>query len=625
MCGINGFNFNQPDLINKMNQKIKHRGPDQDGIYCDDNFSLGHVRLSIIDLSERGKQPMFNEDKSLALIFNGEIYNFQELRKELIRKGHQFFSQSDSEVILHLYEDFGPNCLEKISGMFAFAILDIKNKELFLARDRIGVKPLYYYFDPSTNSGQAKFIFSSEIKAILEHPVKREIDNQAFNHYFRLHYVPHPFTIFKNIYKLPPASYLSFRNNQIKIKQYWQINNFENINSEGEIIDQIQYLMEDSVKGQLISDKPVGIFLSGGIDSNSILGIANKLGHKRIKTFSTGFDFKEDLNYCNFDLKMAKRISQDYQTDHQELLISGQDMLNNIEQVIYYLDEPISDATQIVTFLLAKFAKQQVDVVLGGDGGDELFGGYTRYFYSKYASQWQLLPEFLRNNPLSNSLLNHLGKYLKKESLSKKLNIPVGAERYLLFMSQKDNILKEILNPKYFQSNLTHNLYQEKYFQSFTKKDFEKYFMLTDLKTWLVNDSLARTDKMTMAFGLEERVPILDHRLVELSVKIPTHFKLRGEGKYIFKKAMKRYLPEYILKEPKRGWFSPVAKWLRTDLKDFAYDVLSEDYCPATSDYFNFNNIRKILDDHISKKRYNLNCLWILITWQIWAKHYLQK
>ncbi len=528
MCGINGFNSNQPDLINKMNQRIKHRGPDQKGIYCDDNFSLGHVRLSIIDLSERGKQPIFNEDKSLALVFNGEIYNFQELREKLIKKGHQFFSKSDSEVILHLYEDYGPACLEKLNGIFAFALLNIKKKELFLARDRVGVKPLYYYFNNN------KFVFSSEIKAILEHPIKREIDLDALSHYFRLHYTPHPLTIFKNIYKLPPANYLFLKNNQIKIKQYWQISDFEDINSEREIIDQIQYLMKDSVKGQLISDKPVGIFLSGGIDSNSILGVANELGHKQIKTFSAGFDFKEDPNYCNFDFKMAKKISQDYQTDHQEFLISGQDILNNIEQVIYHLDEPISDATQIVTFLLAKFAKQQVDVVLGGDGGDELFGGYTRYFYSRYASQWQKLPEFLRNNPLSNSLLNHLGKYLKKESLSKKLNIPAGSERYLMFMSQKDNILKEILNPDYFNKDITKNFYQEKYFRSFNKKDFEKHFMLTDIDTWLVNDSLARTDKMTMAFGLEERVPILDHRLVELSAKIPTHFKLRGEGKYIF-------------------------------------------------------------------------------------------
>jgi asparagine synthase (glutamine-hydrolysing) len=528
-------------------------------------------------------------------------------------------------VILHLYEDLGPACLDLLNGIFAFAVLDIKNKELFLARDRIGIKPLYYYFIPAAGSDQtAKFIFSSEIKAILEHPIKREINLSAFNHYFRLHYVPHPLTIFKNIYKLPPASYLSFKNNQIKLKQYWQIDDFKDISSEKEIIEQIQHLMKESVKGQLISDRPVGIFLSGGIDSTSILGIVNQLGHKQIKTFSVGFDFKDNPDYCNFDFQMAKRVSQDYQTDHQELMISGRDMLENIEKAIYQSDEPVANATQIATFLLAKFAKEQVAVVLGGDGGDELFGGYPRYFYSKYASQWQALPELIRDNFLTNSFLDYLGKYFKKINLSKKLNTPASAERYLLFMSQKDDILEEILNPDYFQPDLTKNFYQGKYFQSFPQKDFEKYFMLVDLWTWLVNESLMRTDKMTMAFGLEERVPILDHRLAELSVKIPSKFKLRGEGKYIFKKAMSQYLPDYVLKAPKRGWFSPTAKWLRTDLKDFAYDVLSEKYCPATSDYFNFPNIRKVLDDHISKKRYNLICIWVLITWQVWAKQNLQ-
>ena len=430
-------------------------------------------------------------------------------------------------------------------------------------------------------------------------------------------------TIFKNIYKLPPASYLYLKNNQVKTKQYWQIDNFQNINSEKEIIEQIQYLMKDSVRGQLISDQPVGIFLSGGIDSNLVLGLANELGYKQIKTFSVGFDIEPEK--FNFDFEMAKKISQKYQTDHHELIISGKDVLQNIEKMIYHLDEPIANASQIATFLLAKLAKQEVSVVLGGDGGDELFGGYPRYFYSRYASQWQLLPEFLRNNYLTNTFLNYLGKYLKKENLARKLNTPTDVERYLLFMSQKDDILEEILNPDYWQRDLTKNFYQEKYFKSYPKNDFEKYFMLTDAETWLVDESLMQTDKLIMAFGLEKRVPILDYRLVELAAKIPSKYKLKGPGKYIFKKAMNKYLPDYILNAPKHGWFSPTAKWLRTDLKDFAYDVLSEDYCSETSDYFNFPNIRKILDGHITKRRYNLNSIWILITFQIWAKHYLKK
>ncbi len=618
MCGINGFNFHQPDLIKRMNEKIKYRGPDQQGVYCNEDFSLGHVRLSIIDLSERAKQPLFNEDKSLVLIFNGEIYNFQELREKLIKKGHTFFSQSDAEVILHLYEDYGQKCLGLLNGMFAFALWDIKKKELFLARDRMGIKPLYYYFSPGRKS---KFIFSSEIKAILEYPVKREIDLEAFNHYFRLHYVPHPLTIFKNIYKLPPASFLLFKDNQIRIEQYWRIDDLQDIDSEQEIIEQIRHLLKDSVKRQLISDRPVGIFLSGGIDSTSILGLVNQLGHKQIKTFSVGFDLEPEK--FNVDFELAKKISRDYQTDHRQLIVSGQDILQNIEKVIYHLDEPIANATQVATFLLSKFAKQEAAVVLGGDGGDELFGGYPRYLYSQWASRWQKLPGFLRENILTNFLLDCSGKYLKKDNLRSKLSLPAGIERYLLFMSQKDDILGEVLNTDYWQKDLTKNFYQEKYFQSYPKDDFEKYFMLVDLSTWLVDESLMRTDKMTMAFGLEERVPILDYRLAELSAKIPTKYKVGKEGKYIFRKAMGDYLPDYVLSAQKRGWFSPTAKWLRTDLKDFAYDVLSENYCQETKDYFNFKNIRKILDNHINKEKYNLTCLWILITFQVWAKQYL--
>lgn len=615
MCGINGFNFRQPELIEKMNQKIRHRGPDQAGVYFNDNFSLGHTRLSIIDLSEKAKQPLFNEDKSLALVFNGEIYNFRELREELERKGHSFCSRSDSEVILHLYEERGVGCLDSLNGMFALAILDIDKNELFLARDRLGIKPLYYYFDGD------KFIFSSEIKAILEHSIEKEIDWDGFNHYFRLHYAPQPFTIFKNIRKLAPASFLRFRDKRIEIKRYWQVSDFEDIYSEEEIVERIQTLMKDSVKRQLISDRPLGIFLSGGVDSTSILGVADELGCKQIKTFSVGFDVEPEK--FNFDFEAAKKTSRRYQTEHYELEISGRDTLQNIEKAIYHLDEPVANATQIATFLLSGFAKEKVAAVLAGDGGDELFGGYPRYYYSRLISRWQKLPVLIRNNFLADFLFDCAGRRFDKGNLKEKFGLPAGPERYCFFMTQKNGVLREVLISDYFQSGLTEDFFRENYFQSSLTNDFEKHFMLTDMQTWLVDESLTRADKMTMAFGLEQRVPLLDHRLVELSAKINSRLKIKKGGKYIFKKAMRRYLPDYVLSASKRGWFSPTAKWLRTDLKDFAYDVLSKGYCRQTKDYFNFDNIRKMLDQHINKKRYNLNCLWTLITFQVWAKQYL--
>lgn len=615
MCGINGFNFRQLELIEKMNQKIGHRGPDQSGVYFNDNFSLGHTRLSIIDLSEKAKQPLFNEDKSLALVFNGEIYNFKELREGLERKGHSFCSRSDSEVILHLYEERGADCLDLLNGMFALAILDINKNELFLARDRLGIKPLYYYFDGD------KFIFSSEIKAILEHSVKKEIDWDGFNHYFRLHYTPQPFTIFKNIRKLAPASFLRFKDKKIEIKRYWRISDFEDISSEEEIVERIQVLMKDSVKRQLISDRPLGIFLSGGVDSTSILGIADELGRKQIKTFSVGFDVEPEK--FNFDFEAARKTSRRYRTEHHELRISGRDVFQNIEKVIYHLDEPIANATQIATFLLSGFAKEKVAAVLAGDGGDELFGGYPRYYYSRLISRWQKLPALIRNNFLADFLFDCAGRRFGKDRLKEKFGLPAGPERYCFFMTQKNDVLREVLIPDYFQSGLTEDFFRENYFQSSPTNDFEKVFMLTDMQTWLTDESLTRADKMTMAFGLEQRVPLLDHRLVELSAKINSRLKIKKGGKHIFKKAMKRYLPDYVLSAPKRGWFSPTAKWLRTDLRDFAYETLSKDYCYQTQNYFNFENARKMLDQHINKKRYNLNCLWTLITFQVWAKQYL--
>ncbi len=279
MCAINGFNFLNKELILKMNAVTKHRGPDDGDFYIGENISLGHNRLSIIDLSVKGRQPLWNEDKTKCIIFNGEIYNYKELRKGLLEKGHKFFSETDTETVLHLFEDFGEGCLEKLNGIFAFAVWDIKKRELFLARDRIGVKPLYYF------SGGGKFIFSSEIKAILEHDIKKEVDAEAFNHFFRLRYVPAPLTIFKGIYKLPSGYFARFSAGGLKISKYWDIENFEDLNSKNDIIEKIRFLMKDSVGCQLIADRPVGIFLSGGTDSTSILGIASELGKGNIKTY----------------------------------------------------------------------------------------------------------------------------------------------------------------------------------------------------------------------------------------------------------------------------------------------------------------------------------------------------
>ena len=607
MCGINGFNFNNQPLIEQMNQRLRHRGPDQKGFFIDEDISLGQTRLSIIDLSEKGKPPISNESQSMVIVANGEIYNYQEIRQGLIKKGHQFYSETDTEVALHAYEEYGSKCLELFNGIFAFAIWDKNKKELFLARDRLGVKPLYYYWQNN------QFIFSSEIKAILEHQIKREVSQESFNHYFRLGFAPQPLTMFKNIFKLASAHYLLLKNNQLLIKKYWQINNFTDIKSEQEIIEQIQYLIKDAIRLQLISDRPVGLYLSGGIDSSILAGVVSQIKGKELNTFSVGFDLGGEKFNADFDL--AEKTARHYKTNHHQLIVSGQDVLNNFEKVVFHLDEPMSNTPQVPEFLLARFAKPKVAVVLTGGGGDELFGGYPRYYFNKLIDIFQQLPGFLQNKLFLRLAGGLLGKDLVSKFTAR------GMSRYQQFMFRKEAEISRILNPSINNPQTTTDFYQEKFFRHFPKKDFTKHFMLTDMQTWMVDLGLINSDKMSMAFGLEQRVPYLDHRLVELSMRIPTKYKIRGkETKWIFKRAMADYLPEHVFNAPKRGFFAPGSEWLRTGLKPLAEKVFSQNYCPESQEYFDFEQIQAMFNSHINKTGYHLNLLWTLLTWQIWYK-----
>jgi asparagine synthase (glutamine-hydrolysing) len=428
-------------------------------------------------------------------------------------------------------------------------------------------------------------------------------------------------TLFKNIKKLLPAHYLIYRSGSIYLKKYWDLEDLPEIKSKEEAIAGIKSLFKDSVKRQLISDRPVGVFLSGGIDSTSILGATAELASGKIKTYSVGFKIDVQEEKYNRDFWLARQTAQHYGTLHHELLMSDLDARDNIEKAIWHMEEPVANPIQIATFLLAKEAKKEVAVVLGGDGGDEIFGGYPRYYYSQLINRYQLLPAFLRKS-MPASLLESV---FKKRDLKEKLDTPSGVSRYLLHMGQKSKILDQVMNKSLTEGltdNFLKNLYPENKF-----KDYVKYLMYLDLLVWLPDESLIRSDKMTMASGLEERVPILDHRLVEFAFKIPTKYKVRGKknNKWIFREAMKEYLPPYILNKDKRGWFSPAGKWLRRGLKDLAYEVLSPNYCPETKEYFNFAEIRKILDDHISGKEYNLDMIWSLISFQIWYRQFIKK
>ncbi|MCF7835744.1 MAG: asparagine synthase (glutamine-hydrolyzing) [Candidatus Marinimicrobia bacterium] len=577
MCAINGFNSNDEKMILKMNRSTSHRGPDGTGHFCDENISLGHNRLSIIDLSDEANQPMESFDGKQTIVFNGEIYNFQELKKEISE--YSFQTKSDTEVILAVYKKWGYDCVKKFNGIFAFAIWDKEKKELFLARDHVGVKPLYYF-----NQG-GEFIFSSEIKAILEHDIPRVLNREAFSHYFRVLYTPEPLTMFKDIFKLPPASFAVLKNGDFKITKYWNVGENSEISSSASLEEELRNNILKSIERQLVSDKPLGVYLSGGIDSSIVLHNMAQLRDK-IDTFSVGFELTEEeqKDKFNADFHLAKKTAEHYGTNHNEVLVSPDDVLKNFEKAIWHLDEPISNPTIIPMMKLAGFAKNKVDVVLGGDGGDELFGGYDRYRLDRMARFF--MPQF---------------------------------NRFTKFMFQKDNILEKTLND--FDKKTTERFFKEKYFVN------KKLLMDVDRQSWLVDFSLAMTDKMTMSAGLEERVPFLDKDLVEFAFQIPVKKKVNFfDTKIILKDAYRGKIPEFLFNQPKRGWFSPGAKWIRRpEVNSWVKYVLSENYYKETSSIFNWNNVFEIFDDHCTGKKYNLTIIWAILTFQVWAKIYKIK
>jgi asparagine synthase (glutamine-hydrolysing) len=602
MCGINGFNFKDENLITAMNRVTSHRGPDGTGTFAAEGVSLGHNRLSIIDLSDDARQPMENRDGSLIIVFNGEIYNYLDVKREL--NGYPFKSRSDTEVILAGYEKWGSSVVRKLNGIFAFAIWNKKTGELFLARDFAGVKPLYYFHDGT------RFIFSSEIKAILEHDIPRAIDREALSCYFRTLYTPEPLTMFKSIRKFPPATFATLRAGELRMEEYWRPVRETSGASRSEIHEQIRSTIGNAVRRQLVSDRPIGIYLSGGIDSSVVLHHA-AAARQTIDTYSVGFDLAEDEEREKFnkDFNLARETAVRYGTRHHEVLLSHTDVVSGLPQVAWHLDEPISNPTALAMLKLARFTKPTATVVLGGDGGDELFGGYERYQLSLIASMYQKTPKLLRT-------------FLDANPRFRKLDTPPGILRYALFMFQKDAELRRILAPGAFD-HAAEAFFGRKFFNE-PASDFENLLMDTDRRSWLVDESLMRSDKMAMAAGVEARVPLLDKEVIELAYRIPRSRKVNfRETKIALKDAHRGLIPDFLFDQPKRGWFSPGAKWLRYPaVAAMAREILSPDYYAPTAELFNFDEIRKMLREHEEKKAYHLTALWSLISFQLWARQY---
>ena len=613
MCGINGFTSHDPDRLRAMHGATRHRGPDDEGFFESEGISLAQNRLSIIDLSSAGHQPMTTVDGRYTIVFNGEIYNYAVLRADLESHGIRFVGASDTEVLLYAYATWGKDCLKRLNGIFAFAIWDRDERELLLVRDPIGIKPLYYHF------ADGQLSFSSEIKALLKAGAPASLDDASLNLYFYLLYTPGERTMFTGIKRLEPGMMLKYRYGSMMLERYSDFIESSAPASYAEAKEGIRERAYTSIKRQLVSDRPLGVFLSGGIDSSSILGMMrDQQPSGVIRAFTIGYHSDVESERYNADVELAAKTAKHFGAEHHVYTLGPDDVMQVMDDVIWHMDEPIANHIQSSTFLLAKYAKPEITVALGGDGGDELFGGYPRYWY---ANQLERLYGFrpLFANPVLRSFCRAIGK----NDLCEKFASKRGIERHLAFISQKEAMISSFYqkrNAKIFDS-----VFQHAYRGDW--RDPINQMMVADLRTWIPEESSIRTDKLTMAHGLEERVPLLDLDLVSYALSIPSAYKLgtAKQGKRIFIDAMRPYLPEHLLHEEKRAWMSPMAKWLRGPLLPWMREILSPSYCAGTRDLFDFQAIEHVIDGHLSKRQYALAPLWSLMTFQLWYRAFLEQ
>ncbi|GJQ57869.1 MAG: asparagine synthase (glutamine-hydrolyzing) [Candidatus Scalindua sp. AMX11] len=626
MCGIVGkFNFQtkepvSPELLNMMCDTIDYRGPDDSGVYADGYIGLGHRRLSILDLSKLGHQPMSSREKTIWITFNGEIYNYRYLKRNLQAKGYTFLSDCDTEVIIYLYQEYGEGCLEYLRGMFAFAIWDSKRGLLFLARDRIGKKPLFYYHDGKC------LLFASELKAIFkDRTLKKEINFEAFYDYFKYQYIPDPKTIYKNAHKLRPGHYLLCTQEGIQIKEYWDIS-FRNQSNlcEAEMSEELLSILKESVRLRMISDVPLGAFLSGGIDSSGIVALMAKQSNNPVTTCSIGFD-SEDYD----EVRFARVIANQYGTDHHEFTVK-----ENAEEVLadlaFYFDEPFADSSAVPTYYVSKIARQKVTVALSGDGGDENFAGYEKYYLDDIENRLRnKIPRTLRRTifPFLASFLSR-GNHQIFQKGRTLFNTLSHASDYGFFLTNTefdDQLWNELINEDTKKQIGEYDPFSvTKYY--YNKADTDNHLskiLYTDLKTYLPGDILVKVDRMSMAHSLEVRAPILDHKVIEYAASIPSRLKYNGgEKKYILKKSFQQILPHSIMNRKKMGFSVPLAHWLREELKEYTENHL---FSPDASmnNFFQRNAVEKIWNLHQAKTRDYSTILWSLLMFELWYRRFV--
>jgi asparagine synthase (glutamine-hydrolysing) len=625
MCGIAGIVSAAVDdrieaaTIHRMCEAIVHRGPDDEGIFVKDGTGLGMRRLSIIDVAG-GHQPVFNEDRSVWVVFNGEIYNFPELRRELEKRGHHFYTHTDTEVIVHLYEDFGADCVKKLRGIFAFALYDERQRKLLMARDHLGVKPLHYAVDGG------RLLFGSEIKAILAAaPELADVDNEAVVQYMYFGYVPDPLTAFHAIRKLPPGYLLEFAGGRVQVRQYWDLPQYSTHqpDSEEECLEELERRLAEAVRIQLISDVPLGALLSGGTDSSTVVALMARASSKPVKTFSIGFSH-DDFNEAQYARMVAKRFG----TEHHELILEP-NVLETVETLTAALEEPFGDSSMLPTYYVSCMARQHVTVALSGDGGDEIFAGYDRYGVHHRRQAFERIPPWVWRL-YREKVYPRLPRDMRGKKFSYNVSLP-WRERYVDGISfvpsfERDlplwsNEFRETLGENGKAENVMH-----RYFDQAPANDPVSQMLYVDTKTYMVADILTKVDRMSMATSLEVRVPILDHVFVEWVTGLPVEWKLRdGVQKYILRKLAERVgVPRETIYRPKQGFSLPLVHWMRNELKELIMTVLLE---PRTMQrgYFNPAAVRVLLEEHFRGRRDQSGRIWRLLMFELWHRNFLEK
>src|ERR1043166_6588693 len=631
MCGIAGWANLDPrtappeggeELLRAMCDRMHHRGPDSEGYLIDDGIALGMRRLAIIDLLT-GEQPVFNQDRTVAVVLNGEIYNYRELRADLEKRGHRFQTESDTEVLPHLYEEYGRDMVDHINGMFSFALWDERKHRLFIARDRFGEKPLYWGVFDNT------LLFASEPKVLLAHPaVKPNLNLDALRHYLSFDYVPAPLSIYEGINKLPAAHTLTLEDGQVKVERYWKLS-YETrrpVPSVQEAAEQLRDLLADSVRMRLVSDVPLGVLLSGGIDSSVVTALAVRASTETVKTFSISFA-ESSFDESHYARAVAKFLG----TDHHEERFSASLAANLVSDIGAWMDEPISDPSLVPTYLLSRFTRKHVTVALGGDGGDEIFAGYPMYFGHHMARAYLRVPKFLRRG-IVEPMVNLLPVKTKNLSFDYRARRFITASHYdevarhhVWFGSFTPDDTEQLLTEDVKRASEP-DIYRDarRLFAECDSTNLTECMQSLDTQFYLADDLLTKVDRASMAVSLEVRAPYLDPRVAEFAASLPARYKLHGyTSKYILKKAAKGLVPPFVSRRGKKGFGVPFAKWLKHELKPLAHDLLSPERLRRTG-LFNPDYVAKLQDEHERGVANHRKLLWTLLSFELWRESFVE-